>query len=287
VFDPLTGQISVVGDLDYERIQKMTFVVTAQDSGSPYLTATKEVVLNILDANDNTPEFLVTSYTIEIFEQASIGTSVLQLRADDDDLSANLGGISGYFISGGDGGNTFSIDNNGIIRLAQPLNFDVRQTYRLEIKARDNAPFGQQRESVTPVNVVINVRDYQENDPAFILNTYIATVKENIAINTGIIKVNATPGEPGPLSYSIIDQANVNTDGNSFRIEATSGEIFRRLGFDYETKQFYTFKVMVTNTVNSKTDSATVIVRILDINDNTPTFSPLQTSPRRQSSVPL
>jgi hypothetical protein len=271
-----TGQLSVVGDLDYEKLQSISFFVTAEDSGNPKLRESKEVVLNILDQNDNSPVFPVTSYTLEVFEKANVGTIILQVKAEDADSSAPFGTIGSYFISGGDGGNAFTLDNNGVLRLNQPLNFDIRQTYRLEIKARDNAPQGQQRDSETPVIVIINVRDQVEQGPQFLLDTYIVAVKENIALNTEVLRVNATSTEPGALTYNIVDQANPSTDGNSFRIQPTNGQIFRRLGFDYESKKFYSFNVIVTNTANQKTDRARVVVRILDINDNQPIFSNLQ-----------
>lgn len=48
-----------------------------------------QVSILVSDINDNAPEFLVESYSVEVSEGLSIGTPVLNLLAVDDDFGSN------------------------------------------------------------------------------------------------------------------------------------------------------------------------------------------------------
>lgn len=66
-------------------MQHYILVVQAQDSGHPALSSTLTVYCNVLDLNDNAPVFDPMSYSNEIFENASIATSVVTVSATDMD----------------------------------------------------------------------------------------------------------------------------------------------------------------------------------------------------------
>jgi len=58
-------------------------VVQAQDSGVPSLSSTATVYINIIDLNDNMPVFEPMTYAREVYENISIGSSVVTLSATD------------------------------------------------------------------------------------------------------------------------------------------------------------------------------------------------------------
>lgn len=60
-------------------------MVQAQDNGHPALSTTITFYCNVFDLNDNSPIFDPMSYTNEIYENASIGTSVVSVSATDID----------------------------------------------------------------------------------------------------------------------------------------------------------------------------------------------------------
>ena len=66
--------------------------VKAQDSGNPSLSSTVTVYMNVIDVNDNSPVFDLSSYNTELWENATIYTSVLTVGATDLD-SGEFGGI--------------------------------------------------------------------------------------------------------------------------------------------------------------------------------------------------
>lgn len=65
--------------------QLYTLVVSAHDSGDDPQTSSVLVYFNVKDTNDNTPLFEHGTYSAEVYENITIGTSVLQVIALDID----------------------------------------------------------------------------------------------------------------------------------------------------------------------------------------------------------
>ena len=86
--------------------------------------------------------------------------------------------------------------------------------------------------------------------------------------------MNATSNEPSfSLSFRAVDPNNL--DHRAFSLVQNGDEVSVRTAttFDYETKRFYSFEVQVTDIENGRPGKALVIVRITDINDNTPVIT--------------
>ena len=66
-------------------MQHYIFVVQAQDKGRPSLSSTVTVYFNVLDLNDNAPLFDPMSYSDELYENITIGSSVITVSATDQD----------------------------------------------------------------------------------------------------------------------------------------------------------------------------------------------------------
>ena len=83
--NPQSGVFTLTSRLDYEQVQHYIFVVQAQDTGRPSLSSTVTVYFNVLDLNDNAPLFDPMSYSDELYENITIGSSVLTVSATDQD----------------------------------------------------------------------------------------------------------------------------------------------------------------------------------------------------------
>ncbi|NWH54715.1 PCDA5 protein, partial [Fregata magnificens] len=75
--------------LDRETVPVHRLVVTASDGGRPSLTGTMEVVISVLDANDNAPQFSQSVYKVQLPESAAKGTLVARVNATDPDEGIN------------------------------------------------------------------------------------------------------------------------------------------------------------------------------------------------------
>ncbi|XP_061402177.1 cadherin-related tumor suppressor-like, partial [Musca vetustissima] len=83
--NPQTGVLTLTARLDYEEIQHYILLVQAQDNGQPSLSNAITVYCNVMDLNDNPPVFDPISYSMEIYENVSIGTPVVTVMATDID----------------------------------------------------------------------------------------------------------------------------------------------------------------------------------------------------------
>lgn len=63
---PLSGELTLMASLDFEMINKYSLVIQARDQGIPSRFSNITVVLNVLDVNDNKPEFTEHMYYVEV-----------------------------------------------------------------------------------------------------------------------------------------------------------------------------------------------------------------------------
>ena len=85
-----------------------TLYVVAMDQGVPALNSTTlHVNITLVDENDNNPKFEQAMYSVEVWENETIGGHVIQVKATERDSS--LGSQIGYNISAGDPQGQFKI----------------------------------------------------------------------------------------------------------------------------------------------------------------------------------
>ncbi|XP_075456893.1 cadherin-related family member 2 isoform X2 [Ascaphus truei] len=93
-----TGQVQVLirdsAAVDYEKVDKMSVEIVANDTGYPQNCCSSAFVLiHIIDINDHRPEFSQTTYKLEVLESCANGTSMGIITATDLD-SGKLGEIT-------------------------------------------------------------------------------------------------------------------------------------------------------------------------------------------------
>lgn len=71
--------------MSFPQVQHYILVVQAQDNGHPSLSTTITVYCNVLDLNDNAPNFDPMTYTNDIYENVPIGRDVVTVSATDID----------------------------------------------------------------------------------------------------------------------------------------------------------------------------------------------------------
>ena len=70
--------------------QPCTDILISSLDGSPARSAEVTVTIDVLDANDNMPMFLQSSYSATVFENVDVGTTVRVVKAEDkDEVSAH------------------------------------------------------------------------------------------------------------------------------------------------------------------------------------------------------
>nr|XP_012416964.1 PREDICTED: protocadherin alpha-8 isoform X4 [Odobenus rosmarus divergens] len=75
--------------LDRESVSDYALVVTARDAGSPSLSATASVSVEVADVNDNAPAFAQPEYTVFVKENNPPGCHIFTVSARDADAQEN------------------------------------------------------------------------------------------------------------------------------------------------------------------------------------------------------
>ncbi|PIK46574.1 putative cadherin-23 [Apostichopus japonicus] len=83
---PVDVRVKDSAYLDYETRQQLNFTVVVKSNPESKL----EVVVDLINENDNTPQFLQDSYEGSFLENATSGYSILSISATDDDVRDNI-----------------------------------------------------------------------------------------------------------------------------------------------------------------------------------------------------
>ncbi|XP_073746829.1 protocadherin alpha-3-like, partial [Callorhinus ursinus] len=87
--DPVSGYISIKGNIDFEETKLYEIQVDATDKGTPPMTGHCTVLVEILDTNDNVPDLVIKSLSLPVLEDAPLGTVIALISVSDRDSGAN------------------------------------------------------------------------------------------------------------------------------------------------------------------------------------------------------
>ncbi|KAK2529500.1 Celsr3 [Columba guinea] len=267
--DPDSGAITLQAELDYEDQVTYTLAITAKDNGIPQKADTTYVEIMVNDVNDNAPQFVSPHYQGMISEDAPPFTSVLQISATDRDAHTN-GRVQYTFQNGEDGDGDFTIEpTSGIIRTVRRLDRENVPVYELTAYAVDRGIPPQR----TPVHIQVTIQDVNDNAPVFPAEEFEVLVKENSIVGSVVAQITAVDPDEGPnaqIMYQIVE-GNIP---EIFQMDIFSGELTALIDLDYETKPEYVIVVQATSA--PLVSRATVHIKLIDQNDNSPVLKNFQ-----------
>uniref|UniRef100_A0A3Q2ZLK4 FAT atypical cadherin 3b n=1 Tax=Kryptolebias marmoratus TaxID=37003 RepID=A0A3Q2ZLK4_KRYMA len=239
-------------------------VLVATDSGSPRLSS--EVELPVTVVNKAMPVFDKPFYGVTVREDLAVSTSVLCMNA-----SSPEGQDIIFTITEGDSYFQFDIGfDTGVIKVIYPLDYEMRQYYRLTVKATDTLTGAK-----SEVDVDIVILDVNDNPPLFQNTSYSAVLSENAMIGTSVLQVFAQDQDSernAAVTYQILSDIYNSTD--YFQIDSNRGLVFTARMLDYELMQRHNFIVRATDSGDPALSSdVSVTVVVTDTNDNPPNFS--------------
>ncbi|KAM5193481.1 protocadherin-23 [Mantella aurantiaca] len=267
-----TGIITLTGLLDYEETSQYHLRIQASDS--LHLTEA-ELIIQVLDVNDNPPLFTKDSYKVTVPELTGSNTFIISVSATDRD-SEIYGPVSYRIISPQNG---FVINpTSGLIHIDTPVEIKEKSTViPIFVEAKDNGiPV------LTSTAIIeLQVHDANNHSPIFMEESYQIYVRENTSIGETILTFTATDldwtHENGYIDFAVVD-GNLQ---NMFVVESVGilshppfvviGKLAINGILDYETNRNY--RVLLTASDRgfpSLSSSTTVLISILDSNDNPP-----------------
>lgn len=260
-----TGEITVVALLDRETTALYVLNVSVFDSLHTTVTT---VTILVLDVNDNPPLFQGATDVL-VSEDKPVGSVVLSVSATDADIGMNA--VVEYSLSIQTPFSVFGINaSTGDITVQRELDYENTTDYRLTIEAVN--PNNLNMKDV--ISVRVKVEDVNDNAPLFAPNLLIGSVEENLHPGSVVRKLTATDrdsGSNGKITYSLVNDAN-----STFSIESDTGLIKTALMLDRETQEYYDLIIQAVDGGRpSLSSNASVIVKVVDVNDNSPEFSVL------------
>ncbi|KAK6642119.1 hypothetical protein RUM44_013842 [Polyplax serrata] len=267
--------LQINGFLDRETTAAYSLVIEALDGGTPPLRGSMTVNITIQDVNDNQPIFNQSRYFATVPENATVGTSVLQVFATDSDAGEN--GLVRYSINRrqSDREGMFRIDaNTGLIVVNRPLDFETKEVHELAVVARDSGV----QPLETTAFISIRVTDVNDNQPTInvIFLSDDATPKISESAQTGEFVARISVNDPD--SKTEYSNVSVTLEGGEGHFGLTTRDniiylVIVALPIDRESKPNYTLSVIATDTGSPPLHaSRTFHLRVTDVNDNAPEF---------------
>ncbi|NXK81334.1 CELR3 protein, partial [Amazona guildingii] len=261
------GTILVTGYVDRETKDKYELLLVASDNGVPQRQNFTYVSIQVLDVNDNPPQFTRAQYSASVrVATAKEGVSVLFVSATDPDIGNNSL-ISYSLLNHSD---DFHINNHtGEITISRNLDhITADRVDTLIVIASDHG---------VP-QLTSNVNDVNDNPPVF--STLIPTklsVPENVAsLDLGVFSATDLDiGVNALISYSLQDDF-----AGTFYIDSSTGKLTTTKSLDRETVDSYELKITATDSGKLPQSASLVLtITVEDENDNPPVF------PQRSYSV--
>ncbi|XP_069822186.1 EP-cadherin-like [Dendropsophus ebraccatus] len=274
-----TGVISVIGTgLDREKVPEYILTIQAADMEGKGLETIGKAIIQISDTNDNAPIFDPVKYTALVPEN-EVGFEVQRLSVTDEDLENSPAWRAVYKIRGNEGG-YFSITtdketNEGILTTVKGLDFETRKQFVLQITVENEERFAVPLQTST-ATVTVNVEDVNEA-PFFVPQVSLVEVSEDLQRGQKITALVAQDPDKQlnqKLRFKIAnDPAKWVTINEDTGIVTGNGNLDRESEFVKNNN--YTIIVMVVDDgIPFATGTGTLVLQVLDINDNGPVPSP-------------
>ncbi|XP_014772753.1 protocadherin beta-2 [Octopus bimaculoides] len=271
--DPITGEIFLNNKFSLEKRRTYKLFIEASDNGSPPLSSTAIVLINIINQHNNAPSVEVnffsesTGDTVTISEGIKIGSFIAYVKVTDNDSGQN-GEVSCDLYHDkvqlqSLGRNKYKVVIKNLVDREREHSIDFTITCR----DKGSPPLH------TENSFSVQVMDVNDVRPQFTKDTFRFLTYENEKINFPVGFINATDqdeGLGGQLSFYLEQSKN-----HLFPFQISDfGFILTTESLDREQQDVYEFKVLVKdNGTPSLNNTANVIVEVMDENDNAPYFS--------------
>ncbi|NXK84380.1 CDHR3 protein, partial [Amazona guildingii] len=281
--DPSTGVLLVTGRIDRDDLPlqlhpNISLIVRVEDSPSSGHASEMEITIIIDDINDNPPECNPSTFRKEANENTAAGTFLLELRnyckdidVDPSNNQFDFTGLSGF------GSNNFALESTVSGRLVMTESIDLEnpanqgvEVYSLTVRVQDTASPNYSN----IIHIYIRIKPVNEFFPVFSNLSYVFNVPEIAKVGSTIGRVSARDKDwpPSGITYSIVAGGGTRNYANIFWISPTKGHLKILSRLDYETAQKHILTVQASD--QEKTATASVIVNVLEVNDEEPVCLP-------------
>ncbi|XP_066479053.1 protocadherin gamma-A10-like [Tiliqua scincoides] len=266
--DSTTGEITLVGSLDYEESKLHEIEVQVHDGGE--LFDKSQVVISVTDINDNAPEVEITSFISAIPENSPPGTPIALLNVQDQDSAENAE-VTCAIPSNLPFQLTKACDNYYSLVTNKALDREQVAAYNITVTVKDH---GTPQLSTSTI-FLLQILDINDSPPVFPQSSYSSYIVENNQRGVSIFSLKANDPdweENSRIIYSVIENwANHPFLPACLSINSETGVLYALCSFDYEVVREIQFQIKAQDGGSPPLSSnVSVTLFILDQNDNTP-----------------
>ncbi|KAM6224231.1 protocadherin Fat 2 [Rhynchocyon petersi] len=284
--DRNTGVLKVKKAMDYESTKWYQIDVMAHCSHEDTdLISLVSINIQVKDVNDNRPIFEADPYKAFLTENMPVGTTVIQVTANDQDTGSD--GQVSYRLAVDSGSNAhelFAIDSeSGWITTLQELDSETRQTYHFYVVAYDH---GRALQLSSQALIEVSITDENDNAPRFASEDYRGFVVENSEPGELVATLKTLDDDISEQNRQVTCYITEGDPLGQFGISQVKDEwrIFSRKTLDRELVAKYLLSVTASD--GKFQVSVPVEVFVLDINDNSPQCSQLLYAGKVSEDVP-
>ncbi|KAI1901327.1 hypothetical protein AGOR_G00033160 [Albula goreensis] len=302
IINPISGELSVTKPLDREQIANFHLRAHAVDLNGNQVENPIDIVINVIDMNDNRPEFIDQIWNGTVPEGSKPGTFVMEVTAVDKDDPKTANGMLRYKILSqtpeSPTSNMFTINNQTgqIITVAAGLDREKVPQYTLIIQATDmegNPMYGLSNTATA----IIKVTDVNDNPPEFTADTFYGEVPEN-RVNLIVANLTVTDkDQPNTQAWRAVYKITGGDSMGHFSIPTdpitNEGLVTVVKPIDYETSKTFVLTVVAENESPlfrgihlPRQSTATVSIRVIDVNES-PYFQPNPKLMRLEEGLPV
>ncbi|XP_056588285.1 cadherin-like protein 26 [Triplophysa dalaica] len=279
-------QLSLKGCFDYDKAKNYKVLVTAQDQGTPSLTSTATVTLDIGDSNTHPPIFTAAKYNTEVMEM-EFNKEILRLGVTDKDTPNTPASRAVFTILKGNEGANYKIEtdpktNEGVLYVIKGKNFEKTEITVLEISVKneeklfkcvDGRPVTDFNPPPNTVKVEVKVIDVND-PPVFKKDVEFIYRPENTSPGDLLFtpEVKDEDTDVANIRYELVSETD---PAKWVTVDPKSGKITTVKKMDRESTHVIndTYTVVIhaiDDGVPQGRGTCTVVIYLGDLNDNAP-----------------
>ncbi|XP_050430558.1 cadherin-87A [Adelges cooleyi] len=297
--DQLTGTIYVSSKLDYDQHSSYVIKTLAIDKGTPALTGSTAVNINIININNKSPKFNPSIQRAEVSEDVPLGTVIYRLIAHDPDTSDEnaLSFSLNSLLTTGITSDGNQLNDNGVIKewfKVRPSNGDIIVSKIID------------RNIAAIVSLSVIVTDTSAPDVQQSTGTLMVTIMD---INDIAPKFNEPWTEENPvLTLSVFEEQPIGSVIGSFiayddsgidhyaimpynhyvAVNKSTGSLYTKERLDFENIETISVTLFAYDTGHPQlSSSATIIINVINVNDNNPVFNQTEYKAEIEENSPV